>query len=50
VVSIRDEGQSPVVYIEYDAGEGPVVMEVILDGPDRMHLRNPSDVTWTRVR
>jgi len=50
VVSIREEDQLPVVYIEYDTGEGPMVMEMILDEPDRMHLRNPSDVIWTRAR
>lgn len=50
VVSIREEGGLPVVYIEYDAGEGAMVLEMILDGDDRMHLRNPSDVVWTRVR
>lgn len=50
LVSVREENQLPVVYLEYDAGEGPVVMEMILEGNDRMHLRNPSEVTWTRVR
>ncbi|HSG50436.1 MAG TPA: hypothetical protein VLA43_21590 [Longimicrobiales bacterium] len=50
LVSVREEDHLPVVYIEYDTGEGPMVLEMILDGNDRMHLRNPSDVVWTRVR
>ena len=49
LLSTRQEGESTVIYIEYDAGEGPMVLEIILDGPDRMHLRNPEEVTWTRV-
>lgn len=50
MVSVREEDQKSVVYFEYDTGEGPMVMEMILDGNDRMHLRNPPGVTWTRVR
>lgn len=50
ITTIREEGEQSVIYMEYDVGEGAMVMELILDGPDRMHLRNPADVTWTRVR
>lgn len=50
VTTIRQEGEQSVLYMEYDVGEGPVVMEMILDGPDRMYLRNQSDVIWTRLR
>jgi hypothetical protein len=48
VVTVRKEGQRPVVHVGYDTGEGPVDLEMILDGEDRMHLRHPSEVTWTR--
>lgn len=50
VTTIREEDEESVLYMEYDVGEGPVIMEMVLDGPDRMYLRNQADVIWTRLR
>lgn len=50
VVSVWEEGEATVVYIEYDVGEGPAILEMLLEGSNRMRLRNPPEVTWTRTR
>ena len=50
VVSVWPEGEATVVHIEYDVGDGPEFLEMMLEGNGRMRLRNPSEVTWTRVR
>ncbi|GMV08066.1 MAG: hypothetical protein AMXMBFR53_43410 [Gemmatimonadota bacterium] len=44
------EGSSQVVRLEYSTVEGEQLMELILHGPDRMHLRNPVEVVWNRSR
>jgi hypothetical protein len=49
VVSRWQEDQVDVVHIEYETGDGPMVMEMTLEGSGRMRLRNPSNVVWNRI-
>ena len=51
LVSLRgwQEGLVNVVRIEYDAGEGPETMQLLMVGPNSMRLRNPREVLWTRA-
>ena len=44
------EGSVQVVRLEYSTVGGDHVLEMLLSGPDRMQLRNPSEVVWTRGR
>ena len=44
------EGPDLVVHLEYTNVEGEQLVELILTGADRMHLRNPSEVVWSRRR
>lgn len=48
-VSTWQEDPFTVIHIEYDAGEGAMSLDMMLVGPNRMRLRNPSDVIWTRT-
>jgi hypothetical protein len=50
LVTTWQEGPATVVHVEYDTGEGPMILEMMLEGPDTMRLRNPAEVMWTRVR
>jgi len=43
----REEG-TEVVRLEYTTVEGPQSLEMLLEGSNRMRLRNPSDLVWTR--
>lgn len=43
----EEEGNT-VVRLEYTTVDGPQELEMILEGPDRMRLRNPPEVVWTR--
>ena len=44
-----EEGTA-VVRLEYTTVEGPQSLEMLLEGSNRMRLRNPSDLVWTRSR
>jgi hypothetical protein len=44
------EGGTEVVRLEYTTVEGPQSLEMLLESPQRMRLRNPSDLVWTRSR
>lgn len=44
------EGSVQVVRLEYSTVGGDQVLEMLLSGQDRMQLRNPSEVVWTRGR
>lgn len=44
------EGGSSVVRLEYSTVEGDQTVEMILIDRDRMELRNPPGVLWTRSR
>lgn len=52
ILSIRtwEEGLVRVLRIEYDAGDGPETMDLLLTGHDAMRLRHPREVLWTRAR
>lgn len=43
------EGSNTVVRLEYTTVDGPQVLELVLEAPDRMRLRNPPEVVWTRT-
>lgn len=43
------EGSNTVVRLEYTTVDGPQVLEMLLEAPDRMRLRNPPEVVWTRI-
>jgi len=43
----REEGTA-VVRLEYTTVEGPQSLEMLLEGSNRMRLRNPPDLVWTR--
>ncbi len=42
------EGSNTVVRLEYRTVDGAQILEMILQAPDRMRLRNPPEVVWTR--
>lgn len=44
------EGPVQVVYLQYATVDGDQVLEMLLSGPNRMQLRNPLEVVWTRSR
>ena len=44
------EQGTAVVRLEYTTVEGPQSLEMLLEGSNRMRLRNPSDLVWTRSR
>lgn len=52
ITSVRTwkEGQDEVYRLGYSTVDGDQVVEIILMGPDRMRLRNPSEVVWSRAR
>ena len=52
VVEIRTWAESgAVVYsVLYTVGEDEYVLDLHMESPDRMHLANPSEVIWMRVR
>lgn len=44
------EQGTPVVRLEYTTVDGPQSLEMLLEGSNRMRLRNPSYLVWTRGR
>ena len=42
------EGSTQVVYLDYLTVDGEQTLEMLLEAPGRMRLRNPPDVLWTR--
>lgn len=42
------EGSNTVVRLEYRTVDGVQILEMLLGAPDRMRLRNPPEVVWTR--
>lgn len=47
-VSSWAERGTTVVRIEYETPDGEQSVEIFLAGPDRLRLRNPPEVVWTR--
>ena len=39
-----------MIWLAYSTVDGDQTLEMILQGPDSMHLRNPPEVIWTRSR
>jgi len=47
-VYVWEEGANTVVRLEYTTVDGEQEVEMILEPPDHMRLRNPPEVLWTR--